>query len=132
MASDSVARKAGSEASGEVRRMVERARAAQRRYERSTQAEVDTVVTAAGWAIVEPKRNRELGQLAIAARLHDRPACRGDELVDARLVIAVGDALRGARALDQRGDVGLHLKRGTGVRGSGDHAGILVVRAIQG
>ena len=67
MASDSAARKADPDASGEVRRMVERARAAQRRYERSTQAEVDTVVTAAGWAIVEPRRNRELAELAVAA-----------------------------------------------------------------
>jgi sulfoacetaldehyde dehydrogenase len=67
MTGDSAARKAGTDASGDVRRMVERARAAQRRYERSTQAEVDTVVTAAGWAIVEPKRNRELAELAVAA-----------------------------------------------------------------
>ncbi len=47
--------------------LVDRAREAQRAYERYTQAEVDTVVTAAGWAIMEPGRNRELAELAVAA-----------------------------------------------------------------
>jgi len=53
--------------SAEVEAMVRRARAAQRIYERSTQEQVDTVVTAAGWAIIEPGRNRELAELAVAA-----------------------------------------------------------------
>ncbi|MDQ2927779.1 MAG: aldehyde dehydrogenase family protein [Pseudomonadota bacterium] len=47
--------------------LVRRARAAQRIYERSTQEQVDNIVTAAGWAIVEPGRNRELAELAVAA-----------------------------------------------------------------
>ena len=46
---------------------VERARAAQRIYERSTQAGVDIVVTAADWAIVQPARNRALAELAVEA-----------------------------------------------------------------
>ena len=46
--------------------------------------------------------HRQLGQLAVARRLHDGPAGGRDQLVDARLVVAVGDALRGARALHQR------------------------------
>ena len=45
--------------------------------------------------------NRELGELAVARRLDDRPAGGGDELVDARLVVVVGDRLRGARARDE-------------------------------
>ena len=53
--------------SAEVEALVRRARAAQRIYERSTQEQVDTVVTAAGWAIIEPGRNRELAELAVAA-----------------------------------------------------------------
>jgi sulfoacetaldehyde dehydrogenase len=53
--------------SAEVEALVRRARAAQRIYERSTQEQVDTVVTAAGWAIIEPGRNRELAELAVVA-----------------------------------------------------------------
>jgi sulfoacetaldehyde dehydrogenase len=46
--------------------LVERARAAQRVYETWSQQQVDMVVTAAGWAIIEPARNRELAELAVA------------------------------------------------------------------
>jgi sulfoacetaldehyde dehydrogenase len=49
-----------------VAALVERARAAQRVYETWSQAQVDMTVTAAGWAIVEPGRNRELAELAVA------------------------------------------------------------------
>jgi sulfoacetaldehyde dehydrogenase len=45
--------------------LVARARAAQREYERYAQAQVDEVVTACGWAIVEPGRNRALAELAV-------------------------------------------------------------------
>ena len=45
--------------------LVERARRAQRRFERYTQAQVDEVVTAAGWAIVNPENNRALAELAV-------------------------------------------------------------------
>ncbi len=48
-----------------VSALVARARTAQRAYERYTQAEVDEVVTACGWAIVEPERNRILAELAV-------------------------------------------------------------------
>jgi sulfoacetaldehyde dehydrogenase len=46
--------------------LVRRARAAQARYERYTQEQVDEVVTAAGWAIVKPENNRRLAELAVA------------------------------------------------------------------
>ena len=49
-----------------VAALVERARAAQRQYESWSQAQVDMAVTAAGWAIIEPARNRELAELAVA------------------------------------------------------------------
>ena len=49
-----------------VTALVERARAAQRQYESWSQAQVDMAVTAAGWAIIEPARNRELAELAVA------------------------------------------------------------------
>jgi len=46
--------------------VIARARAAQRVFERYDQARVDEVVTAAGWAIVEPARNRALAERAVA------------------------------------------------------------------
>lgn len=49
-----------------IAELVARARAAQRIYETWSQEEVDTAVVAAGWAIIEPKRNRELAELAVA------------------------------------------------------------------
>jgi hypothetical protein len=55
--------------------------------------------------------DRKLGERAVACRLDDRPAGRGDQLVDARLVVAFGDALCGAGALHQFADEGLHVAR---------------------
>jgi sulfoacetaldehyde dehydrogenase len=49
-----------------VAALVRRARAAQRIYDGWTQDEVDEVVTACGWAIMEPGRNRLLAVLAVA------------------------------------------------------------------
>jgi len=46
--------------------LIERARAAQARYERYSQANVDEVVSAAGWAVVKPENNRRLAELAVA------------------------------------------------------------------
>lgn len=46
--------------------LVARARAAQRVAEGYDQARVDELVSAAGWAIIEPQRNRELAELAVA------------------------------------------------------------------
>ena len=46
--------------------LVARARTAQRLYETWSQAQVDMAVVAAGWAILEPGRNRELAELAVA------------------------------------------------------------------
>lgn len=49
-----------------VRVLVERARAAQAVADGYGQQRVDDLVAAAGWAILEPKRNRELAELAVA------------------------------------------------------------------
>jgi sulfoacetaldehyde dehydrogenase len=59
---DSVANVGGSVVSS----LVERARVAQHAFEKYTQAQVDEVVVAAGWAIVNPHNNRELAELAVA------------------------------------------------------------------
>ncbi len=53
-------------AASPIAELVARARAAQRIYETWSQAQVDTAVVAAGWAIIEPARNRELAELAVA------------------------------------------------------------------
>src|SRR5437660_3893531 len=45
--------------------LVARARAAQREYETWSQERVDEAVVAAGWAIVEPARNKALAELAV-------------------------------------------------------------------
>lgn len=49
-----------------VRVLVERARAAQAVADAYDQQRVDDLVAAAGWAILEPERNRELAELAVA------------------------------------------------------------------
>lgn len=49
-----------------VAELVRRARAAQRQTDTYDQARVDELVAAAGWAIIEPKRNQELAELAVA------------------------------------------------------------------
>lgn len=48
-----------------VAALVARARSAQAAFEAATQAEVDEVVTAIGWAIVDPEHNRALAELAV-------------------------------------------------------------------
>ena len=53
------------DAASVVGALVARARAAQSAFESSTQQEVDEVVTAAGWAIVDPDHNRALAELAV-------------------------------------------------------------------
>jgi sulfoacetaldehyde dehydrogenase len=45
--------------------LVQRAREAQRLYERSDQQQVDEAVVAAGWAIMHPERNRILAEMAV-------------------------------------------------------------------
>jgi len=45
--------------------LVERARSAQRAYERYTQDQVDEVVAAVGWALVDPVNNRALAEMAV-------------------------------------------------------------------
>jgi sulfoacetaldehyde dehydrogenase len=54
-----------SAAAGVVRELVSRARAAQKIYGGFSQAKLDDAVSAAGWAIMEPKRNRTLAELAV-------------------------------------------------------------------
>ena len=49
-----------------VEQLVGRARAAQRIADGYDQARVDELVAAAGWAILEPQRNRALAELAVA------------------------------------------------------------------
>jgi sulfoacetaldehyde dehydrogenase len=51
---------------GAVATLVARARAAQAVADAYDQARVDELVAAAGWAILEPGRNRELAELAVA------------------------------------------------------------------
>jgi sulfoacetaldehyde dehydrogenase len=51
---------------GPVAEQVRRARAAQHIANEYDQARVDELVAAAGWAIIEPSRNRELAELAVA------------------------------------------------------------------
>ena len=48
-----------------VETLVQRGSAAQKVYEQYTQEEVDLVVEAVAWAILEPKRNLELAELAV-------------------------------------------------------------------
>ena len=55
-----------SAAETEVSLLVARARAAQRIANGYDQARVDELVAAAGWAIIEPARNRALAELAVA------------------------------------------------------------------
>lgn len=49
----------------QIAELILRARAAQRRYESYSQEQVDEVVLAAGWAIMQPERNRTLSELAV-------------------------------------------------------------------
>ena len=49
----------------DVAKMIARARTAQRAYQRFTQEQVDEAVTAAGWAIMQPGRNRLLAEMAV-------------------------------------------------------------------
>ena len=53
-----------------VESIVERGRIAQQKYEQYTQAQVNLVVEAVAWAILEPKRNQELAEkVSVAAAL---------------------------------------------------------------
>src|SRR5438132_5419184 len=54
-----------SDATAIVGALVARARAAQSAFDAATQDEVDEVVTAVGWAIVDPEHNRALAELSV-------------------------------------------------------------------
>src|SRR5574337_271358 len=54
-------------ATSAIAEQVRRARAAQRQFETWNQQQVDLAVAAAGWASMQPARNRELAELAVAA-----------------------------------------------------------------
>ncbi len=53
------------DAAAQVKGLVARARAAQAEYERFGQDRIDEVVTALGWALVDPMNNRALSELAV-------------------------------------------------------------------
>jgi sulfoacetaldehyde dehydrogenase len=50
-----------------VAALMQRARAAQRQFALADQQQVDLVVTAAAWAILQPEHNRQLAELAVSA-----------------------------------------------------------------
>src|SRR6266702_5334194 len=54
-----------SDAEAIVGGLVARARAAQAAFDAATQEEVDEVVTAVGWAIVDPEHNRALAEASV-------------------------------------------------------------------
>lgn len=59
-------RSAGQTSASEgVAQMIARARRAQRAYQRCSQEQVDEAVTAAGWALMQPERNRLLAEMAV-------------------------------------------------------------------
>jgi len=45
--------------------LIQRARVAQKVFERSTQAQLDEAVTAVGWAIMNPEHNKALAEIAV-------------------------------------------------------------------
>lgn len=49
-----------------VHKLIKRARTAQQKYERYNQAQIDEVVTAVGWAIINPRHNQTLAEMAVA------------------------------------------------------------------
>ena len=49
-----------------VSHVIEQARVAQRQYEKYNQSQVDEVVTAAAWGIINPANNRLLAEMAVA------------------------------------------------------------------
>jgi len=65
MASVTHAPVAGATTAGIVAALIDRARAAQRVYGAFDQARLDETVAAAGWAIMEPGRNRTLAEIAV-------------------------------------------------------------------
>jgi len=67
MAVDTQVTPASDEATNIVRQLIARARSAQKLYESYTQEQVDEVVLAVGWAIMQPERNRALAEMAVAA-----------------------------------------------------------------
>src|SRR5437870_4302551 len=54
------------DAAATIAALVARARAAQAAVDAATQDEVDEIVTAAGWAIIDPEHNRALAELAVS------------------------------------------------------------------
>jgi sulfoacetaldehyde dehydrogenase len=66
IASQAASTAAAADVANPVTELVARARAAQRIYETWSQEQVDMAVVAAGWAVMEPARNRELAERAVA------------------------------------------------------------------
>lgn len=77
--------------------LVRKARAAQREYERFSQERVDEAVVAAGWAIMEPARNRLLAEMAV----HDTGCGNVDDKVlkNYRKTLGLLRDLKGAKSV---------------------------------
>ena len=100
-----------------------RARAAQRIADGYDQARVDELVAAAGWAIIEPARNRELAELAVAdtgiGNVEDK--IRKNHRKTLGLLRDLQE--RAQRRRDRRGPGARHHRdRAPGRRGVRDHA----------
>ncbi|MBI4206553.1 MAG: aldehyde dehydrogenase family protein [Betaproteobacteria bacterium] len=65
MSSQTQALAAAGTAQEAVKELIRRARAAQRQYEGYSQEQLDEVVAAAGWAIMNPEHNRTLAEIAV-------------------------------------------------------------------
>lgn len=78
--------------------LLARARTAQRSYEQYSQEQVDEVVTAVGWAIVDPEHNRKLAELAVRdTGLGNVP----DKIIkNRRKTMGLLRDLRGAKSVD--------------------------------
>ena len=94
-------------ASDLVARLVARARAAQRIAAAYTQSQVDEMVLAAGWAIMEPGRNRLLAELAV----HDTGLGRVDDKITKNHRKTLG-LLRDLRAAKSVGVIAEHPEKG--------------------
>ena len=106
-----------------VQALVARARAAQERYQRCTQEQVDEVVTAAGWAIMKPENNRVLAELAVADTGLGNAQDKFDK--NYRKTLGLLRDLKGAKSVGviaEYPQLGTGGNRPAGRRGGGHHA----------
>ncbi len=76
-------------AAGDIAALVARARIAQAVANEYNQARTDELVAAAGWAIIEPVRNRELAELAVSDTGMEMLTIRSEKTI-ARLSVCCG------------------------------------------